>query len=118
MAIPLASSLVEEVEVPGLEGAVIVQAFSVAEYRRMIVEAEDEAGEYDQDRFEIAVLVAGVKEPTLTREEAQALHEQHQMGPVRVVIEAIFRLAGLTRFGALSEEAVGEAEKSFRGQSD
>jgi hypothetical protein len=112
MAAPDASAITEVVELADM-GAVRIRAFSKATHTRMLREAAGRDGAVDQDRMEALALVYGVADPALTEADAEMLR-QKRWGAVQTLLNRIWGLSGMNRFGQVTEVAVEEAEKSFR----
>ena len=113
LAAPDADKITEVVELAEL-GAVRIHAFSKAVHTHMLREATDKAGMVDQDRMETLALVYGVADPALTEADAEMLR-QKRWGAVQSILNRIWSLSGMNRFGQVTEAAVEEAEKTFRG---
>jgi phage head maturation protease len=114
LAAPDAGTITEVVELAEL-GAVRIHAFSKATHSRMLREATGTDGKVDQDRLETLALVNGVAEPALAEADAEALR-QKRWGAVQSIMNRIWSLSGMDRFGSgnVTAEAVEEAEKAFR----
>lgn len=113
LASPNADQITEEVEIAGL-GTVKICAFSKAMHSRMMREAQPKGGgDLDLEKFEALALVNGLAEPKLTLEQAQQLREK-RWGAVQELLNHVWDLSGMNRFGGVTARAVEEAEESFR----
>ena len=111
LALPDAETLIETVSVPGL-GMVQVRALSLETHHEM---REDcvKGQEFDLVRWEALLLVHGLAEPVVKYDQAIALRKK-AAGPVNVLLTEILKISGLTPTGAVSQEAVDQAEETFR----
>lgn len=111
LAAPTADETTEVVEIEGL-GTVRVKAFSVDEYQEAR-KAATETGEFDQARWATMALHLCVVEPALTYDQAAQLRKRPHF-LVDALLGAIGRLSGISVAGNILEEAVDDAERSFR----
>lgn len=111
LSLPDADTVTEEVELaPGVR--VVVGALSLLEHTRMRKEC-GQGDKWDQERWETLMLLHGIKEPQLTFEQAEQLKKKC-VAIIDRVYGVILRLSGITPRGEIAEEAVQEAEASFR----
>jgi len=111
LALPDADTVTEEVELaPGVRA--IVGALSLLEHTRMRKEC-GQGDTFDQERWETLMLKHGIKEPALTFEQAEQLKKKC-MATIDHLYGVILRLSGITPRGEIAEQAVEEAEASFR----
>lgn len=111
LAAATADETTEVVEIEGL-GTVRVKAFSVDEYQEAR-KAATESGEFDQARWATMALHLCVVEPALTYDQAAQLRKRPHF-LVDALLGAIGRLSGISVAGNVLEEAVDDAERSFR----
>lgn len=112
LAVPDAASITEVVDLPDL-GAVRIRAFSKATHTAMLREATGKDGKVEEERLEALALVNGVAEPALTEADAEALR-QKRWGAVQVILNRIWQLSGMNRFGQVTGAAIDTAEAAFR----
>jgi hypothetical protein len=111
LALPDADTVTKEIELaPGIR--VVVGALSLLEHTRMRKEC-GQGDAWDQERWETLMLVHGIKQPSLTFEQAEQLKKKC-MATIDRLYMVILRLSGITLRGEISEKAVEEAEASFR----
>ena len=123
----LAQTTMTEQTVPvpewGEGGEVVIRALTKGKSQALRAASMDKAWEggkqvetFNQDKFELALFVAGVVEPAFAPDQAAQLSALSS-GPVDRVIKAIMTLSGLTTDGKTSGEAVDKAQKEFPPQS-
>ena len=115
LSLPDAEQVTEAVQVRGL-GVVMVRAISLDQHRTMRAECT-QGDEFDWQRWDALALVNGVAEPTLTYDEALKLRRK-AVGPVQDILDAIWRVSGLTERGEIKAQAVDDAEATFREGCD
>ena len=108
---PTAEETTRVVEVAGL-GTVRVKAFSVDEYHQAR-KAATESGEFDQARWATMSLHLCVVEPALTYDQAAQLRKRPHF-LIDALLGAIGELSGISVSGHILEEAVDDAERTFR----
>jgi len=123
LAVPDADQITELLDLPGI-GQVRIKAFSKATHSRMLREATrppdkkadgtlDPGGDIDDEAMERLALVYGLAEPIITLDQAEQLR-QKTWGAVQVLLNRIWMLSGMNRFGQITQVAVDDAEKRFR----
>ena len=111
LATPTAEETTEVVEVEGL-GTVRIKAYSADEFLRAR-KAAMEKGEFDQARWGAMTLHLCVVEPALTYDQAVQLRKRPSF-LIDALLDAIGRLSGISISGNVLEEAVDDAERTFR----
>ena len=111
LALPNADAVTEEMDLaPGVR--IVVGALSLLEHTRMRKEC-GQGDTWDQERWETLMLKHGIKEPALTFEQAEQLKTKC-VATIDEVYRVVLRLSGITPRGEIAEQAVEEAEASFR----
>jgi hypothetical protein len=111
LALPNADAVTEEMDLaPGVR--IVVGALSLLEHTRMRKECS-QGDTFDQERWETLMLKHGIKEPALTFEQAEQLKTKC-VATIDEVYRVVLRLSGITPRGEIAEQAVEEAEASFR----
>lgn len=110
LALPDADTVTEEMELaPGVR--IVVGALSLLEHTRMRKEC-NQGDTFDQERWETLMLTRGIKEPTLTFEQAEQLKKKC-VATIDEVYRVALRLSGITPRGEIAEKAVQDAEATF-----
>ena len=116
LSLPDAEEVTEEVQVREL-GVVTVRAVSLDAHRK----ANDECrkgDKFDWERWDALALVNGMAEPAVTYDQALKMRRK-AAGVAQDILDAIWRVSGLTERGEIRKQAVDDAEASFReGQSE
>lgn len=95
----------EIVEVPEWGCSVLVQSFTKATQQELVSQATI-AGELNNDRLEILIFIAGVKEPKFSLDQFELIRQKNA-APINRINETIMRLSGMTK------EASDKAKESF-----
>ena len=111
LALPDAETITEPVVIRGL-GTVTVRAISLEAHRSMRSECM-QGDQFDWPRWDTLALVNGLAEPQVTYDEALQLRRK-AVGVVQDILDAIWRVSGLTERGEIRAQAVDDAEASFR----
>ena len=116
LSLPDAEQVTEEVQVREL-GVVTVRAISLEQHRDMRIDcAKGDA--FDWVRWDTFALVNGMAEPQVAYDQALKLRRK-AVGVAQDILDAIWRISGLTERGEIRKQAVDDAEASFReGQSE
>ena len=115
LSLPDAEQVTGDLDVRGF-GVVTVRAISMEQHRVMRVEA-NRGDETDWGRWEALTLVNGLAEPAVTYDQALKLRRK-AVGPVQDILDAIWRVSGLTEKGEVPAKAADDAEASFRDGRD
>ena len=115
LSLPDAGQVTEDVAVREF-GTVTVRALSLDQHRAM----RDECTQGDKMnwvRWDAFALVNGMATPAVTYDQALKLRHK-AIGPVQDILDAIWRVSGLTERGHISAKAVDDAEATFREGPD
>jgi len=115
LALPDAETITEPVVIRGL-GTVTVRAISLEAHRSMRSECM-QGDQFDWPRWDTLALVNGLAEPEVTYDQALQLRRK-AVGVVQDILDAIWRISGLTERGEIRAQAADDAEASFRGGRD
>ena len=115
LSLPDAEQVTEDVEVREF-GTVTVRAISLDQHRTMRDECT-QGDKMDWSRWDAFALVNGMAAPALTYDQALKLRRK-AIGPVQDILDAIWRVSGLTERGHISAKAVDDAEAIFREGPD
>jgi hypothetical protein len=115
LSLPDAETITEPVTIPGL-GTVTVRAISLEAHRSMRSECM-QGDQFDWPRWDTLALVNGLAEPEVTYDQALQLRRK-AVGVVQDILDAIWRVSGLTERGEIRAQAADDAEASFRGRRD
>lgn len=115
MGVPNAVDRQQDFEIPGL-GTVRIRALSMREYWEL-QDASREAGEFNNERWQALVLSRGMISPAVSYDEARKL-ESKPYGFIEPLIRAISGLTMISPTGVIPQEAVDEAEVTFRKEPD
>lgn len=115
LSLPDAETITEPVTIPGL-GTVTVRAISLEAHRSMRSECM-QGDQFDWPRWDTLALVNGLAEPEVTYDQALQLRRK-AVGVVQDILDAIWRISGLTERGEIRAQAADDAEASFRGGRD
>ena len=115
LALPDAETITEPVVVRGL-GTVTVRAISLEDHRIMRSECM-QGDQFDWARWDTLALVNGLAEPQVTYDQALQLRRK-AVGVVQDILDAIWRVSGLTERGEIRAQAADDAEASFRSRRD
>jgi hypothetical protein len=113
--LPDAKQVTENVTIRGI-GTVTVRAISLEQHRSMRTEST-QGDAMDWTRWDTFALVNGVVRPQMTYDQALKLRKK-AIGPVQDILDAIWRVSGLTERGEIKAEAAEAAEATFREGPD
>jgi hypothetical protein len=111
LSLPDAEEITREVYLPNGK-TVLVRALSLEEHR-LIANESQRNGQVDEARWHALLLHYGMKEPSLTYDQAQALARK-PAGLVSEIVMAILDISGLSASGGISANAVEQDEELFR----
>jgi len=115
LSLPDADQVTEEVQVREL-GIVTVRAVSLDAHRK----ASDECRQgdtFDWERWDALALHHCMVDPEVTYDQALKLRRK-AAGVAQDILDAIWRVSGLTERGEIKAQAVDDAEASFRDGHD
>ncbi len=115
LKLPDAETITEPVVIRGL-GTVTVRAISLEDHRAMRSDCM-QGDQFDWSRWDTLALVNGLAEPQVTYDQALQLRRK-AVGVVQDILDAIWRVSGLTERGEIRAQAADDAEASFRSRRD
>lgn len=115
LSLPDADQVTEEVQVREL-GIVTVRAVSLDEHRKANDECR-QGDKFDWERWDALALSNCLVDPALTYDQALKLRRK-AVGIAQDILDAIWRVSGLTERGEIKAAAVDDAEASFREGRD
>jgi len=103
----------ETVEVPEWGGEVVVRGLMRGEAYKARQNARGDDGVVDMLEYDMQVLLFGVIEPALKESHIDALRNK-SAGSIERITSKIMALSSVAPTGVVTQEAVDDAEKSFR----
>lgn len=115
LSLPDAEQVTEEVQVREL-GVVTVRAVSLDEHRKANDECR-QGDKFDWERWDALALHHCMVDPEVTYDQALKLRRK-AAGISQDILDAIWRVSGLTERGEIKAQAVDDAEATFREGCD